>query len=95
MKLFSFDPQKNKNVLAGEYNKKIRTFFKDVKPEHYHIKEHGYGISEDVIQQLTHLGCSYIQIRTKTKTYNFTFLLWQMASIKNYGHGNQRFVRIK
>ena len=95
MKLFTFDPQKNKKVLAGDYLECSHTFYKKVTPKHYMIKEHGYGISEDVMEQLTHLGCHYIKIITKSKTYNITFLLYQMAAIKNYGHGNQRFLRIK
>jgi len=95
MKIFSFDPHKNKKVLAGDYDYSKSTFSKKVSAKHYMIKEGGYGISEDVIKQLIQLNCEIISIITKKKIYNIEFLELINAQIKNYGHGNQRFVRIK
>ncbi len=94
MKLFTFDPKKQKNVLAGEYSIELKTFYKKVKPHMYMIIERGYGISEDVLQQLIHLDCQYIIIHSKTRTINSTLKDWLNKPIKDYGHGNQRFLKV-
>ncbi len=93
MKLFTFDPKKNKQVMAGEYNPELKTFYKKVKPHMYMVIERGYGISEEVLQQLIQLDCKYIIIHTKTRTINTELKNWLVRPIKNYGHGLQRFIR--
>lgn len=92
MKIYCFDPKKNKNILAGEYNEFDYTFIKKVKSNHFMIKEKSYGIQDEVLQQLQKLGCLNILIITK-KGLQITVLQdWLRQPIKNYGHGNQRFL---
>jgi hypothetical protein len=87
------DPRKNKDVVAGEYNRDNFTFIKKVKPEHFMLAEHGYGIQEEVIQKLIILECKTIIIKTKNDTYAFNFTDLP-KDIQNYGSGRQRFLRI-
>ena len=94
MGLFSYDPKKFKRVLAGEFDYFDYTFTKKVNNRHYMVKEKGYGISEDIIQQLIHLDCGLIRIETKKNIYEFNFDDLLNQSIKNYGHGEQRFCKI-
>lgn len=94
IELFSFDPKKHKKVLAGIYLFDSFIFRKEVKPRHFMVKENGYGISEDIIQQLIHLGCDKIQIQTKKNLYEFSFESLLNQPIKDYGHGSQRFLKI-
>ena len=62
--IHTFDPKKKKKVLCGTY--KDYTFTKKVTGKHYMIKEHGYGIQEEAIEQLIQLGCERIKIITKS-----------------------------
>jgi hypothetical protein len=95
MLLFTFDPKKNKKVLAGEFYYPSLTFIKEVKSIHYMIRERGYGISEDIIQQLVPLNCQKITILApKKKIYDFNFEELLNQPIKNYGHGEQRFIKV-
>jgi hypothetical protein len=86
------DPRKNTVVLAGEYNPTDFTFIKKVRPEHYMAKEHGYGIQEEVLQDLKKMGCINILIISKDKEYISLLEEWLELSIQNYGHGRQRFL---
>ena len=88
--LYTHDPKKNKKVLAGTYKEEI--FFKKVSSRHFMVKEQGYGIQEDVITKLKELGCEGVYIETPTTTYKTKFSDWLNQEIKNYGHGNQRFL---
>lgn len=95
MLIHCFDVKKNKLVLAGEYNMFDFTFRKKVTSKHYMIKEQGYGISEDVIRQLIELNCELIIIQTNKNKYKFEFRELLQQSIKNYGHGEQRFLKVR
>lgn len=92
--LFSYDPKKGKQVASGKYNLDTQEFCKEVKPRHYMIKEKGYGVSEDVIQQLIQLDCQRIRIKSKKNIYLFDFIGILSNPIKDYGHGKQRFIKI-
>ena len=92
MKIYCYDPGKSKNILAGEYDTRTSTFSKKVNNRHYMIKEHGYGIQEEVLQKLAKEGCYEIHIYTKTGAYITLLDDWLKRPIKNYGHGNQRFL---
>jgi hypothetical protein len=89
----SYDPKKRKEVIAGQFENNV--FRKKVSPKHFMIKEKGYGISEDVIQQLIELDCKIVIIKSKTRTINKKFEDILNKPIKDYGHGKQRFVRVK
>lgn len=90
--LYTYDPKKNKKVLTGTY--KDGFFFKKVSSRHFMVKEQGYGIQEDVIEKLKELGCERVYIETPTNTYRTEFSDWLKQEIKNYGHGNQRFLSV-
>jgi hypothetical protein len=91
-KIYCYDPKKQKNILAGEYDPQIYTFVKKAKKNHFMILEHSYGIQEEVLQQLNKLGCYEIHIQTKTGVIISLLDDWLKRPIKNYGHGNQRFL---
>jgi hypothetical protein len=95
MKLYCFDPQKKKNVLAGEIMTDVfgaSYFYKKVKPQHYMIKEKSYGIQEEIIQKLLELKINEIIIETKTGQQISYIGYWLKKPAKNYGHGLQRFL---
>jgi hypothetical protein len=92
MKIFCFDPQKRKNVYAGEYNPTNYTFSKQVNQNHFMILEKGYGIQEEVLQQLSELGCKNIVIKTLKGIQVSLLADWFKQPVKNYGHGRQRFL---
>ncbi len=94
MKIYCFDPKKNKTILAGEVLEEnyLSYFIKKVNKNHFMIKEHGYGIQEEVLQQLAHLGVTDIRIKTKTGIILSNLEDWLKKPIKNYGHGKQRFL---
>jgi hypothetical protein len=97
MKIFTFDPKKQKAVLAGEVlidDSCFEYFYKKVKKNHFMIRERSYGISEDVLQQLVHLGITKIIIETKTKKIESNLEQWLDCPIKDYGSGKQRFLKV-
>ena len=94
-KLFVYDIGKKKIVLTGYYDHSHKVFFKMCVSEHFMVKEHGYGISEEIIQRLQQLGCNKIKIHTKTVTLISNFEDWLKRKPKDYGHGLQRFLRVE
>jgi carbamoylphosphate synthase small subunit len=93
MKLFIFDPKKSKNVLCGEYDEITKTFTKKVKKNHFFIKFHGYGIQEEILNQLNQLGCRTICIKTKKSTFFSQLEDWLKQPSYDFGHGLQRFCK--
>lgn len=94
MLIYSFDPKKNKRVLAGDFLIPENVFIRKVNSRHYMIREMGYGFSEDVIQQLIHLGITKIIVETKTKKIESSLEQWLNCPIKDYGSGKQRFLKV-
>jgi len=94
MKLYCYDPKKGKNVLAGAINEysTFKEFVKIVNNKHFMIKEKGYGIQEEILQQLQQLNITKIRIITKTSMICSNLEDWLKRPIKNYGHGSQRFL---
>ena len=92
MKIFCFDPKKNSNVYAGEYNEFDHSFIKKVNSCHFMVVEKGYGIQEEVLQQLHKLGCINVVIRTAKGLQISLLSDWFKQPIKNYGNGRQRFL---
>lgn len=95
MLIYSFDPKKNKRVLAGDFLIPENVFIRKVNSRHYMIREMGYGFSEDVIQQLIQLDCKYVFIYTKKNEYKFPFQELLNQPIKSYGSGEQRFLKVR
>lgn len=92
MKIKCFDPKKQRNILAGTYNEDLKIFFKKVKNNHWMVIEKAYGIQEEVLQRLKQLGCESVCIETKISNIQSKLEDWLKQPIKNYGHGNQRFL---
>lgn len=92
MKLYTFDSKKGREVVAGTL--KDNVFIKKVSPKHYMYKERGYGIQEDVLQRLSELKCEKVQIHTSSAIYESFLYSWFDNPVKNYGHGNQRFLSL-
>jgi len=92
MQIYCYDPKKQKNILAGEFNSFDFTFIKKVKKNHFMVIEKSYGIQEEVLQNLKKLGCINILIITKTGQQISLLEDWLRKPIKNYGHGLQRFL---
>ena len=61
----TYDPRKDKSIVAGAFKDSV--FYKTVGSSHYMIKEKGYGIQDDVINQLSELNCRNIIIFTVYK----------------------------
>jgi len=93
MKIYTFDPRKQKRVMAGVYRDNI--FYKHVKKNHFMNKEKGYGIQEDVIQKLMGLGCKTVSISSSTNGHFFSMNYVSRQEIKDYGNGPQRFLGIE
>jgi len=92
-KIRTYDPKKSKLIMAGEFDDKDKSFYKKCKPQHFMKIVGGYGIQEDVIQQLKEMDCEKIYLTTNTGKYVNPFKDWLARDIKvlNYGHGKQRF----
>ena len=95
MKLYTYDPRKNKRVLAGKFNTDTREFKKEVKACHFMKKEQGYGIQEDVVQKLQELDCVAVIIKSNLITWFIPFSYWKNAPTKDYGNGLQRFISVR
>ena len=94
--LYIFDPKKNKIVLAGYYSALHNYFLKLTTSNHFMVKEHSYGIQEEIIQQLREYNCDLIIIQTKTTRLQSKLNQWLTKGVvKDYGHGKQRFLNVK
>lgn len=93
MKIFAFDPKKNRQVLAGEYSSEEKTFYKKVTAKHFFIKLKTYAIQETIINQLLLLGCETIVIISKNKQYISTLQNWLNSPVYDFGHGKQFFLK--
>lgn len=93
MKIYCFDPGKQKTILAGEYNPDTQTFTKKVNKRHFFIKLKTYAIQEQVISQLEKLGCINIVIIAKNKQLISLLKNWSSSPIYDFGHGRQYFLK--
>ena len=95
--IYTFDPRKKEEVLAGWYQHGI--FTKHVKKSvHYMIKESGYGIQEDIVKKLFEIGCKRVEILELDTGIKHEFEFdWFSSYItpKDYGNGLQRFYKVK
>ncbi len=94
MKLYCYDTGKGKNITAGEivrFNLEDQ-FVKHVNNKHFMIKEHGYGIQNEILEQLKEMGIKKVRIIAKNHINISLLEDWLKQPIKNYGHGNQRFL---
>lgn len=91
----TFDEGKDKEVFCGYIEGD--TFYREVKNEHYMIKENGYGEQADVLQKLLKNGVKKIRIKTKNGTLHESDLKdWVLkGKRKKYGHGNQVFLPVE
>jgi hypothetical protein len=95
IQLFAYDPTKNKHIKVGNFNQEDLTFHKHVRKNHFMRAEQGWGIQEVVVQSLIEMNCQQIYIYTSKKVYKSFFMSsLKNAPIKNYGHGDQRFLKL-
>lgn len=95
-KILSFDSKKKKYILAG--NLVGYTFFKNVEPKHFMRIVGGYGINEDVFQDILGKGCKDIIIKETVTKQNWKSDVrdWvEHCKIADYGSGKQRFLSLK
>ena len=92
----TFDKKKNRKVVAGVFYEESKIYVKTVKGNHYMVKERGYGIQGDIIEDLINLDCQQIYIYSQNKKHKCLFQDWlKKCKIKDYGHGNQSFMPVK
>lgn len=93
-KVMTYDPKKNKKILAGHIEK--TTFIKQVSGRHFFRKFQAYGIQEDVIQELIEKKIKKIRIISHTLTYDSNIKDWVNGHvlIRDFGNGLQRFLPI-
>lgn len=96
MKIKTYDPKKDKEIVAGDFDADTGVFTKTVTKRHFMIREGGYAIQVEVMDILSRWECKQIIIRSKTKTYKVLFDIWyKNGTVKNYGHGDQSFFPVK
>lgn len=96
MKINTYDPRKEKEVFAGDFDTSTGVFTKIVTKRHYMLLEGGYGIQAEVMDGLSQVDCVMINIKTKDYIYSLPFKIWyEQGNYKNYGHGEQCFYPIK
>lgn|SRR3990167_11016198 len=95
MKILSYDPKKGKKIDAGNFNSETKTFIKVVNRNHYFRLREGYGISEDVILQLTDLACKTVCIANESEIKTILFEFVKTLPSENFGNGNQKFISWK
>ena len=93
MKIYTYDPKKSKNVLAGDYDSVNHIFTKKVNKRHFFIKLKTYAIQEQVIKQLKRIGCINILIISKNKQQISLLQDWLKSPILDFGHGRQYFLK--
>lgn len=98
MKLMTYDPAKKKMVLVGYWNKDKKLLGRKVGPQHFMRVLQGYGIQNDVFQQIIKSGIKHIALK---EIHTGDILLSNVKSwlnegrVKDYGHGKQRFLSVK
>lgn len=93
-RLTTYDPKKDKTVLAGYIEKDV--FIKHVTSRHFFRKLQAYGIQEEIIQQLIERGIKTIRIMSHTLTYESKISDWVNGHclLRDYGNGLQRFLPV-
>jgi len=94
MTITTWDEGKGQMVWCGhtEYD----TYFRDVKMEHFMLKFFGFGIQQDVINQLIKMGIKDVVLKTKKKNFLSTLDNWvKFGKSANFGHGKQVFLSTK
>lgn len=93
-KVTTYDPKKNKHILAGHIEKKV--FIKQVNGRHFFRKLQAYGIQEDVIQELIEKKIKKVRIMSHMLTYESNIKDWVNGHslIRDYGNGLQRFLPV-
>lgn len=96
MKLLTFDPKKNKQVLVGELI--VDTLFREVDPKHFMRVLQGYGIQEVAFEEIVRRGVIKIVLKElgTNKRWEARVKDWvEHGRVADYGHGKQRFLSVK
>lgn len=94
VKIYTFDPTKQKRVLAGEFHEGV--FHRIVNNDHYVRKFKAYGLQDDVIQALKK-DCKQMIIYTPVgvKLYSTVKDWLEKSVITNIGNGTQYFLPVE
>ena len=98
--VYSFDPKKNKRIVAGMYDSDANVYSKGVnKGIHFMKIVDGYGIQEDIYESVVKRQ-SKVQIfeisAAGRKVLTSSYLDWNtQGKTADYGHGKQRFLSVK
>lgn len=92
MDILTWDKKKHKMVLCGYFDHITHTFCREVKKKHFMHLEKGYGIQESCIQDLIHLKCEGVIMKTPDGLFTSKFNQWLSQTTSDYGHGLQRFL---
>ena len=88
MKINTYDPYKQINIIAGEVTGNI--FYRKIKDNHYFRLENGYAIQEEVFDRLKKMGVKKIVLLKGNESYEANLNTWYGAGhLVNYGHGEQ------
>jgi len=94
MRIYTYDPYKEKKIYAGKIVGSC--FYTERKyKDHYMRIELGYGIQDDVLSQLMGHNVISICIKDEKGRHHSQIGEWYYGQPKDYGHGNQRFKRIQ
>lgn len=96
MKLLTWDPRKNKEVLVGEIIGD--TLFRDVTSKHFMRVVDGYGIQESALTKLQIGNITKIVIKETDsgKQWESKVSDWtEHGKSADYGNGKQRFLSLK
>lgn len=94
MKIYTFDPMKQKRVLAGDLTEGI--FHRILNNDHYVRKFKAYGLQDDVIQALK-TTCKQIILYTPVgvKLYSTVQDWLENSIVTNIGGGTQYFLPVE
>jgi len=91
MIIYTLDKKKDRKVKAGEIIGK--TFKRNLKSNHYMVKENGYGMQVDVLERLVKEGVEDVALNYKSRRYVSRLQDWALnGKRKDYGHGEQVFL---
>ena len=90
-----YDPKKGKQVFVGMIDGD--TLIKKVKPKHFFVKTQSYGIQESALQKLLEQGGRRVLIREESgRKLSAPLKVWlEKGKVKDWGHGEQRFLPIE
>ena len=92
--MYIYDEGKDRIVCGGKI--KGDTFYRKVDySKHFMRNENGFGEQDVILTQLKRKGIKYIDINMGSAHLVSSIKQWLQKPIRNYGHGEQRFLTVK